>query len=391
MVLVGGQSYYGVGAIQGFLTPSKDYGIVDHSLKVQVEPAIDDPIFWPNVLGDQLQLAVRDLKYFHSGIGVISDPNGFFGSTSQMVADMTLEPQDGVIKSCIDDPSNPDPLVTLPMSSITQNRFAQTCQAGYVVTKATGDANGPYVGQTLNAMAETDLLKSNIHNLISYDSNDVQQGGLTGYLIPATTANNAKIQNTTWVGTSAEWDALTTKVEFPVNLKNKDIFIGSLTTIATGATIDRFFDGFGDYATRGTNFGARLSGHSSGPFSSTDGKDWRPVFKGLSKDDEDLYVLAINANHEGGDIDVIPSAHLSGTVQMTDFEPPQGKFCHWESYRLLPNFATGQANSDSYPREAITQGGAYPGMSSLNTMEVFLDITWSAPCGGVENCIEQPA
>ena len=89
-----------------------------------------------------------------------------FGSiTSQMVSDMTLEPQGGVIKSCVDDPNSPDPLVTLPMNSITQNRFAQTCQAGFIVSKATGDANGPYIGQTLNAMAQTDLLKDNIQDV----------------------------------------------------------------------------------------------------------------------------------------------------------------------------------------------------------------------------------
>ena len=94
---------------------------------------------------------------------------------------------------------------------------------------------------------------------------------------------------------------------------------------------------------------------------------------------------------QDGDFDWSVNSQFTGVVEMTDFIPPEGYFIHYESTRLLPNFATGQASSNSYPREGIIQGGVYPGMSNLNTLEVYMDISWSAPCAGVVGCVEQEA
>jgi hypothetical protein len=320
--------------------------------------------------------------------------------------------------SCDQDPSTPDPTVKLPLTSITQNNFSQTCQAGFILTKATGDTNGPYDGAPERAAtAETDVLSGNIAELnnVVLTAGKITGTAITGYMIPVNATNSKNILNTTWTGTYVDWQALTTKVPFPVNIKSATAYIGQLDSDhkIKVASVEQFYDGFGDFPVQGTNFAARLSGHADGPFATTDGSNWQAVFTGFSVmcDDDNptsytkvacegaggvwrtdgLHIMALAAPHAGGDIDVTANAEIGGTVAMTNFLAPQGEFLHYEAFRLLPNFATGQPTTDAYPREHIKQGGAYPGMSSLNTMEVYLDITWSAPCAGVAGCVEQPA
>ena len=478
IVNVNGAGYYGVGAVQGYFTPAtKDYGIVDHHFNacpcinasrgypeytnqadcvanaecvgfpdktqgecagaggtwtnhtwddtsVLTKPAKTDPIYWPNMEGSEVTFKVRDLKYYHHGIGVVSDPAGFFTANSQMVSDIAFvstTPMD----SCQGDASTPVTNDFLTLSSVTQNAWSSTCQAGFIVSKATGDVtNGDYDGSQIDATTNTNILKDNLINLsnLTIGTDKITGSALTGYLVPVNASNQANIVNTSWKGTPAAWSALTDKVPFPVSMKEEEVYLGMLDSshLFDFATVDKIFDGFGEFPAQGTNFGARLSGHSTGPFKSTDGTLWQPVFTGYSVrcteeehetkaaceganpagtwEVDPLYLMALRANHEGGDVDATPSCELNGVVSMTDFLPPEGQFIHYESYRLLPNFASGQANSDAYFREDIHQGGAYPGMSSLNTMEVYLDITWSAPCGDVESdpnadgiCVEYPA
>ena len=95
---------------------------------------------------------------------------------------------------------------------------------------------------------------------------------------------------------------------------------------------------------------------------------------GAGKVSDPIYVVAGHAKDADGDFDWSVNSQFTGVVEMTDFIPPEGYFIHYESTRLLPNFATGQASSNSYPREGIIQGGVYPGMSNLNTLEVYMDI-----------------
>ena len=157
---------------------------------------------------------------------------------------------------------------------------------------------------------------------------------------------------------------------------------------------NQMFDGFGSFSAKATNFVARRSGDSK---SASDGPSMAWVFTGCdggagaNKLSDPVYVVAGHAKDENGDFDWAVNAAFTGQVRMTDFLPPQGYFIHYESPRLLPNFATGQASSNSYPRGDIKQGGIYPGMSNLNTLEIYMDVSWSAPCAGVVGCVEQEA
>ena len=230
---------------------------------------------------------------------------------------------------------------------------------------------------------------------------DLNNQAITGYLVPSAHMYNGDIVNTTWVGDTTTANAFPPANSIQVPVENKtpssqDAYIGptvSAFTTKVGMP-NQMFDGFGSFATQATNMVARRSGDG---INALGGSSMALIFTGCdatagaNKKSEPIYVLAGHAKDQNGDFDWAVNAQFTGAVEMTDFIPPKGYFIHYESPRLLPNFATGQAGSDSYPRTDIAQGGYYPGMSNLNTLEVYMDVSWSAPCAGVVGCVEQEA
>jgi hypothetical protein len=228
---------------------------------------------------------------------------------------------------------------------------------------------------------------------------DLDTQAVTGYLVPSTYVYNGDVLNTTWVGKEADFPpvgAVEVAVEndWPSTV---DPYFGPTQgayQIKAGA-INKLFDGFGAFSDTASNMVARKSGQSLGP---NDGPSMALVFTGCvhdagaGKNADPIYVIAGSAADAAGDFDWYLNSHMTGSIRMTDFLQPEGYFVHYESTRLLPNFATGQAmGGDAYPRDKIKQGGVYPGMSNLNTLEVYMDVSWSAPCAGVVGCVEQEA
>jgi hypothetical protein len=246
---------------------------------------------------------------------------------------------------------------------------------------------------------------------------------ITGYLVPSTHIANGDITNTTWVGNVANFPpANSVRVPVQSGAPSFDVYVGpsqAAYQIKAGQP-NQLFDGWQAIApdglgacmdksnaaattadnddvcfpTKATNMVSRLSGQNVGP---NDGPGYALVFTGCdskagaNKPSDPIYVIAGNAANLGGDFDWSVNAAYTGAVRVSDFLSPKGYFIHYESPRLLPNFATGQASSDAYPISQIKQGGVYPGMSNLNTLEVYMDISWSAPCAGVVGCVEQEA
>jgi hypothetical protein len=245
-------------------------------------------------------------------------------------------------------------------------------------------------------------IKSAVQNL-NADA-DQYKNPVTGYIVDKATYGKY-IHNTTWVGgatgsaQAGSEAALTTDnaIMFPVNLVESEIYIG--TKVAANkvkiATVNNFFDGFtkptADHPHyQAQNMTARLSGQGHGVGA---GNDLAVFFTGLISGTvaDPVNMMATVTTTVGDDFDGRWTCEIAPKVKMTDFCPPQGYFVHHEANRLLPNFAEGQTSSDSYPRAEIDTGGVYPGMSSLNTLEVYMDISWSAPCAGVADCVEQEA
>jgi hypothetical protein len=75
------------------------------------------------------------------------------------------------------------------------------------------------------------------------------------------------------------------------------------------------------------------------------------------------------------------------------YQAPIGRFSHHEfigssGYRLLPNYAVpNNTNTNTY---TPTTGGSLPALSMDNGMAVYLDISWSAGCGGASGCVDAP-
>lgn len=66
------------------------------------------------------------------------------------------------------------------------------------------------------------------------------------------------------------------------------------------------------------------------------------------------------------------------------FHAPSGVLLHKEAYKLLPNYA--YPTSKISPKYETSQGGYYPSMPKNNGFNIYLDIIWSADCGGAQNC-----
>jgi hypothetical protein len=209
---------------------------------------------------------------------------------------------------------------------------------------------------------------------------------------------NGDITNTTWVGKEADFPPANS-IEVPIENKtpsSQDAYIGpTVSAFATKVGMpNQLFDGFGSFASKATNMVARRSGDG---IDALGGSSMAVVFTGCdatagaNKLSDPIYILAGHAKDENGDFDWTVNSQFTGLIEMSDFIPPKGYFIHYESPRLLPNFAVGQTSSNSYPRTDIAQGGYYPGMSNLNTLEVYMDVSWSAPCAGVVGCVEQEA
>jgi hypothetical protein len=77
-------------------------------------------------------------------------------------------------------------------------------------------------------------------------------------------------------------------------------------------------------------------------------------------------------------------------TNLCQFCPPTGHIEHHEhiggvGYRLLPNH--GIPNNDSLNIYSPLMGGAYPGLSFDNGIELYFNISWNSPCPpGIPNC-----
>lgn len=84
-------------------------------------------------------------------------------------------------------------------------------------------------------------------------------------------------------------------------------------------------------------------------------------------------------------LSMIVNSGSNGTVGFapTNFKKPVGRIHHLEffsgsGYRLLPNYASGDINFSGANTYSPIRGGAFPGLSSQNGMQIYFDFIWSA-------------
>ena len=104
-------------------------------------------------------------------------------------------------------------------------------------------------------------------------------------------------------------------------------------------------------------------------------------FTGVAPTRLPLYVTLISGS---GTTSAMGYSYLSGVVATTHFRNPTGTSFHGENsgdsgWRLAPNFAP--ANYYGTNVLSAVTGGEYPALSLDNGLELYLDISWSSPCG----------
>lgn len=352
------------GVVTGYEVPSDTtgYGIVNHSLTANTPPNGSGNLYWPTVRGSVIRPVTTGTVYSTSGF-TVADPDRHF-PTGQMVCNLLMRPMDQ--SSGLLDYSWVN---YYPEQAPQQSGVGFTYWNGFYLTTvrytgaATLDAGA---GDETYFGTEVGLATSRYTNL-----------RLTGYIgTPAQIIPNAEgivLRSIpgSYIGTFTP-NARSLNIQYRSGVSNE---------ITQGFRVQDMFSG---------GLTQRLSGQG---YTYNSGELLAFAVTGLIYDntlamEKPVYITAMTGNYS-----ISPayqwSAHsyLSGSVLMTSFSPPTGNFLHNESYRLLPNHGYPQAiaSGESYP---VNFGGTYPALSFDNTLEMYVDLIWSANCGTALDCTD---
>jgi len=276
----------------------------------------------------KLNFSYINLKYFHPELGFAITDTGWFGPR-QVVRNI------------------PFTLLDASYNEIAQDNFVPyvTGITGYILT------NKQFAGTTVT----------------NPDIFDVTSARITGYIIPKS-ITPGKLFGTTW------------KDAGNIPSVNLSFIPGRETVNVLGATnaqrITGLFTGITD---RGYPNGTGLPFPANEPLC---------VFFTGTNQAQPIYLTYVSGTPLRG------QSYLSGRVTLTDFTPPSAYPLHAESsgvsgWRLATNYS--HANYYGPNIYTATAGGEYPALSFDNGLEMYLDISYSSPCGPnvlAGSCIE---
>jgi len=331
-----------------------EYGIVDHSLTANTPPSRSGVLYWPTIQGGKSQMgfAVSGLKYLKTGIGVISDPEFYFNSSRQMVNNIVFAP----IASGTLAPTGLDWFLNTVDSPLSFTGNSEPIiYNGYFLT------NTRYTG---TKEATENLNEDNFINEISSDV--FVSGKISGYIYPLT-------------GFTGTIEGLTITSGFPTTYYP--------FTVNTGLLNVTYVSGFSEVSRnviRVNSLFASVTERLSGlGFNASSGERFGVFFSGAYGTGVPIYLSYMSGAQAEG-YNWHAHSYLTGSVNMTDFLAPTGVLLHSEAFRLLPNHGYPQMG-ENYP---VNFGGTYPALSFDNTLEMYMDLIWSANCAGVAGCID---
>jgi hypothetical protein len=348
-----------------------DFGVVDHSLTNNTTPGSTDQLYWPeaNVAGMEMSPTISSVSYDKSGFST-TDP-AFYFQTGQMINNFkisTVESGDSTIPEpyswTLDYPEESPQESNVNLDYINWNGF-------YLTTEQ-------FTG--LSELTALGLDESNFSGQLGLASSRFSDLRMTGYLSTTGVMKDVTDQVALTGGLPASF---LTKFSLDVSgvfFKFKD---GDGTErVSTAYRVMNFFSG---------GLTERLSGLGYTPAS---GEQFAFGFTGLINDSDGsahtpVYISAMTGNYLNPSPGYQWNGHsfLSGEVIVSQFQPGSGIWEHNESYRLLPNHGYPQA-SGAEVYTPINHGGTYPALSFDNTLEMFLDLNWSATCGSALDCTE---
>lgn len=328
-----GNSGSGYGAVYGVVTSDNfcllnpDLGILDHSL-VNNTRTHTGALGWPVVLpfGNPVLVIPTGITYydtgFASGWSAVIDTGNFFNGTNQIIKQISF-------------------------TTVNSGNWTPISITGFypnIPVSGGGIDLGYYI--TLGAFTGNSVPLTSLQVTSTFK-------GMTGYYYGG--GYNANLQGDTWNGT------------FPY---------GTGFSVLTGITTLS-----GQNVVQVTGLFANI--YERGYLKSyppQDGQPYNMFFSGGGTSSP-YYVTNILSGI-GGKI-ITGYSLMSGTVQLTRWCPPTGYADHAENigisgYGLLPNWAIANYYGGSiYP---VSCGGQLPGLSLDNSLQIFLNLNWSAPC-----------
>ncbi len=356
-----GNTNHGWGAVYGivasgfpatgwFTSGKADLGLTDHSLRALVEPSETGTLYWPYVkAGNELSVLFTGIKYYDPNLKpteVVADTGNWFGTGKQVVKSVDFILMD-------------DSHALIPTTGLTGSYGAVTGRFLPVPTKF--DVSGYWLTNRQSHGGDISFGAFGNHQLIYTD----QTVRLTGYIIPQN-ITAGKLFGTVWKDGG---NIPSNSHKFVIEPNQEP---GPMGPAAAGSMpanrINRLFTSIQD---RGYPNATGL------PFKV--GEKLAVFFTGFHSG-SGLYVTLFSGTSASLGRGY---SYMSGGIELTNFAPPKATYIHAETSggygsKLTPNHVAG-----SFYETGLTPniGGEYPALSLDNGLELFLDISWSSPCG----------
>lgn len=322
---------------QNYLSGLYDMSLTPHKLTDLNEPSATGKLYYPNSATENNLVSVKfnDLHFYRGGLGTISSEAYNFTPTKQLIADIKFS---GL------------------KSSGTSGTILTTYLTGPdVLAVADSVASGGFYitsGQFTGTGSEGNLNELTLSgSLVNYTLNY-----FSGYLYSG---------DTLFTGFSV---AVTPESKFIIDISGQDYLI-------TGKRVTRFFDN-GDFMSSLLKRGSGIS---------LPNPEFNVRFSGKDTNNNDLYLTYLHNIYPNDPGAWEGTSSITGLIRYTDFSEPSVTYIHGETGRLKPNNYFLGYTGDLLSQ---THGGTYPGLSDKNTLEVDINLSWSAPCAGVAGCSE---
>ena len=329
------------GLLTGFVKDSNylnnlyDISLAPHKLTDLKEPSATGKLYYPTSATENNLVSIKfnDLHFFAKGLGTISSGVYNFTPTTQLIADFKFS---GLKSSG----TSGEALTTYLTGSNTLAVADSAVSGGFYITSGQSFTTG-------SEAAARALSGSLANYTLSYFSGSLYSGDIffTGFSVVVTPNSG-----------------------FIIDVTGQDYLI-------TAQRVTSFFD-TGDFMSSLLKRGSGISLPNS---------EFNVRFSGKDTSNNDLYLTYlsnIKANDPGY---YEGTSSLTGFPIYTSFSAPDITYMHSEVGILKPNnYYLG------YTGGLISQihGGTYPGLSDKNTLDVDINISWSAPCAGVIGCSE---
>jgi len=338
---------YGVSSTVGN-NSNRDLGIIDRYPDNPVAPNPTDDIFWPiEADGNKIGVNFSNVKFYHPLISQINQENIKFDSGQQFITDIHLIPRHRDGTSISD--SNID-VIDNPVS--------------FTGGKIIGKQMGYFL---VGAACNFDPSGSNGGTQFNQDLSQIKTSFTDGTpcLVITDEPGYDDLNNYNNVAGSPTKYTKLILLTGKSNITNNNSYIS-----ITG--FDSNYQNRGNLFSRGSTASPFvISGQQLYSFiTSTESFIPSYTLAYIWKDSNNLYQASTNFN---------------SIIETFKFRMPSGVPYHSENGRLLPYYGSASMSSDVYYPNA---GGAYPGLSFDNGLQLYLNITWSSPCDSseVEGC-----